>query len=452
MTLRDKKPSVVLFLGDLTCLIVALWLSLFLRHLSLPSNQLFLEHLSPFIIIFILWIFVFFIAGLYEKRAFYLSSKLSETLLNVQAVNSILAVIFFYFTSYKEINPKTILFIYVFTATAFIFLWRFYGTRFTLPSKKDNFILISGGDDAKILIKETSENAHYGLNLSKNIDPEKTPVNEVFSIIVNIIAKEKISIVIIDFKDNRLEPLFSKIHNLALDYNFQCMGIENLYENIFERVPLSYVKDHWFADYPSTNPRLIYDTLKRLMDIIISITLAIPSMIIFPFVFIAIKLEDGGPIFIKQERLGKENKSVFVHKLRTMKESDRGVWQGESKNEVTRVGSFLRITSFDELPQLWNVIKGEMSLVGPRNDIIGIAEKLETSIPFHFLRYMVKPGITGWAQTHQIYAPGKINPQSIEDSKMRFAYDLYYIKNRSFFLDLNIALKTIKVLLSRTGK
>ena len=149
--------------------------------------------------------------------------------------------------------------------------------------------------------------------------------------------------------------------------------------------------------------------------------------------------------------MGIFNTVLRVYKFRTMSANENGVWLGESKNIVTRVGAFLRKTSIDELPQVLNILRGEMSLIGPRNDIEGLAMRLAEEIPFYTIRTTIKPGITGWAQTHQQYTPGHISPQSVEETKIRLAYDLYYIKHRSVLLDLNIALRTVKTLLGRFG-
>ncbi len=121
------------------------------------------------------------------------------------------------------------------------------------------------------------------------------------------------------------------------------------------------------------------------------------------------------------------------------------------QNYVTRVGAFLRTSSLDEFPQCINILRGEISLIGPRNDILGLANRLADAIPYYSIRYIVKPGITGWAQINQQYEQGNISPQSIEETKTRLAYDFYYIKNRSFALDIVIALKTVKRMLFRVS-
>jgi lipopolysaccharide/colanic/teichoic acid biosynthesis glycosyltransferase len=134
-----------------------------------------------------------------------------------------------------------------------------------------------------------------------------------------------------------------------------------------------------------------------------------------------------------------------------MQKNDVGMWTKESTNRITKVGAFLRKTSLDEFPQFWNVLKGELSLVGPRNDIAPLAERLAEALPNYNFRYTVRPGITGWAQINQQYEQGNISPQSIEETKTRLAYDFYYLKHRSLGLDVVIALKTIKRMFFRVS-
>ena len=168
------------------------------------------------------------------------------------------------------------------------------------------------------------------------------------------------------------------------------------------------------------------------------------------------RIEGKGDIFIIQERFGQYNKPVTVYKLRTMTSnfSASSTWRTEDEklgNVPTKVGTFLRKISLDEVPQVWNIFKGNMSLIGPRNDIAGLGHRLAEEIPYYNLRNFVKPGVSGWAQTHQHYMGNNMSPQSLEETRMRLAYDLYYVKNRSILLDIEIALRTIKTVLSRFG-
>jgi lipopolysaccharide/colanic/teichoic acid biosynthesis glycosyltransferase len=149
---------------------------------------------------------------------------------------------------------------------------------------------------------------------------------------------------------------------------------------------------------------------------------------------------------IKQKRIGVNGKIFNIYKFRSMTRSDGGQWLPESENKVTKVGMFIRKTRIDELPQALSVILGDMSLIGPRADIIDLGERLQKEIPYYSIRTAIKPGLSGWAQVNQ-----EKPPQSVEETKIRLSYDLYYIKYRSLSLDLLITLRTIKTLLSREG-
>jgi lipopolysaccharide/colanic/teichoic acid biosynthesis glycosyltransferase len=200
----------------------------------------------------------------------------------------------------------------------------------------------------------------------------------------------------------------------------------------------------------------MYDVFKRVIDVVGSLILGLFFLAVLPLVVIAMRLEGRGPVFIVQDRIGRYNSPMKVYKLRTMTFSDAAssTWTTEDAsrgNVVTRVGGVLRKLSIDEIPQIWAILRGEMSLIGPRNDIVGLGSRLAETIPYYNIRNFVKPGVTGWAQTHQHYMGDNISPQSPEESRVRLAYDLYYVKNRSLFLDVTIALRTVKTLLSRFG-
>jgi exopolysaccharide biosynthesis polyprenyl glycosylphosphotransferase len=164
---------------------------------------------------------------------------------------------------------------------------------------------------------------------------------------------------------------------------------------------------------------------------------------------IAIKLDSRGGIFFKQPRVGQDGKTFSIYKLRTMKvdaEKYSGpVWAKKSDDRITRVGRFLRATRIDEIPQMWNVLKGDMSFVGPRPERPVFVEQLSEKIPFYSERHRVKPGLTGWAQLCFAYADNE------EDTREKLRYDLYYIKNQSLLLDLLIIIQTVEVVLFKKG-
>jgi len=185
------------------------------------------------------------------------------------------------------------------------------------------------------------------------------------------------------------------------------------------------------------------------MDIMIGFMLGVFSLALYPFVYLAIKLDDGGKVFILQRRVGRNNNTIKLLKFRTMDFDDEGKWETGAVNNVTRVGEFLRKTRVDELPQLWNVLGGSISLVGPRPEFPEPAHHYNKEIPYYNIRYLIKPGLSGWAQILHENHPH--HGTDIEETTIKLSYDLYYVKNRSVTLDLQIALKTVKTLLSRSG-
>lgn len=189
--------------------------------------------------------------------------------------------------------------------------------------------------------------------------------------------------------------------------------------------------------------------IKRLMDVLISILLLIFLFSLMLLVAAAIKLDSPGKIIYSQLRTGQNGKPFKIYKFRSMyedAENDGVKWASLGDARITRIGYWLRVLRIDELPQLWNVLSGEMSLIGPRPERPEFDVKLKNVIPNYELRYLVKPGISGWAQV--LYRYGA----SVEDSYEKLAYDLYYIKNYSLWLDLVIFFKTIKVVLGGNGR
>ena len=234
------------------------------------------------------------------------------------------------------------------------------------------------------------------------------------------------------------------------------MDFHKVYEDTFDRVPLSALRYDWFINHVSQSKSLFYESAKRGFDIVGSLVLLLFLGLTLPVIALAMRIEGKGQLFITQDRVGLHNKPMKVYKLRTMTLNDAtsGTWTPEDDkkgNQITKVGAVLRKTSIDEFPQCINILKGEMSLIGPRNDIVGLGKRLAEEIPYYNIRNFVKPGVTGWAQTHQHYMGDNISPQSLEESRTRLTYDLYYVKNRSMMLDGEIALRTLKTLLSRLG-
>lgn len=450
MSLLNRKESLVLFLGDLGSFVVALWLSLFLRNFEIPSQDLFLTHLLPFSLLFVLWILVFYIAGLYEKHTVILKSKLPSTLANTQIANSTLAVVFFYFVPFFGITPKTILFIYLLVSFVLILSWRIYGYFVIGHGRSTNAILIGSGDEMKELLEEVNNNSIYNIKFISSVDLSRADEKGFWDEIISHIYSEDVSVIAIDLANKNVEPVLPHLYNLIFS-KISFIDMHKIYEDIFDRVPLSLVKYDWFLENISTRSRGGYDALKRLMDIVISIPLLFIPIILYPFIFVAMKLEDRGSIFTYQDRIGRNNHVIRILKFRTMLFNDNGDWQNKGVvNKVTRVGNFLRKTRLDEFPQLWNVLKGDISLIGPRPEFPEAVKHYTDEISYYNVRHLIKPGLSGWAQIYQDKHPHH-GLDSFETAN-KLSYDLYYIKNRSFLLDIKIALRTLKTLASIAGR
>lgn len=451
MAITRKGESALLFLGDLALFFAALWLTLAVRHLEFPSSSLFYSHIIPFSILFAVWVLVFFIAGLYDKHTVIFKSRLPDTILNAQLFNVSIAAIFFFFIPYFGIAPKTNLIIYLFMSSSLILLWRIYIFPSLGISKKQKAVLIGSGREITDLVDEINNNARYNFEFVFVADLRKiSNPNELQKEVLERVGPQNVSIIVCDTKNDRLEPLLPLLYNLTfLNTKLHFIDIHKMYEDIFDRVPLSLIKYDWFIENISISPKPVYKFLKRLIDIVVSTVLGCISLLVYPFVILAIKFEDGKQIFVIQERVGKNNKPIRIIKFRTMSRDDKGKEVLNNSNKVTYVGSFLRKTRIDELPQLLNVLKGDVSLIGPRPELPELAHIYSEKIPYYNTRHIIKPGLSGWAQIHHENHPH--HRENVAETKVKLSYDFHYIKNRSVLLDIHIALRTIKTLLSRSG-
>ena len=227
--------------------------------------------------------------------------------------------------------------------------------------------------------------------------------------------------------------------------------LPDIWETLCYKLPSSLLEDEWFAFSSGFNLVFCGHSLKikGVMDIIVTGLLSLLVSPLMIFVGLIIKLDSPGPIFYSQLRTGLYGKPFRVYKFRSMYQDaeKRGAqWASQRDPRITRVGYWLRVLRIDELPQIWNVLCGEMSLIGPRPERPEFDVKLKEAIPYYEMRYLVKPGITGWAQV--LYPYGS----SLEDAYEKLSYDLYYIKNYSLWLDIVIVLKTIRVVLLGKGR
>ncbi len=440
-----RSSRLFIFFGDVILLYVALVAALWIRYPRGISREIVEVHILPFSILFVLWITVFLIAGLYKKHLSVRKNRLPSTILRVQIINSVLAVIFFYSTTYFGIAPKTTLFIYLLVSFFMITLWRMYGP-ILLGNRADLAIFITAGGESNELTEELRRYKGYPIAVAQVIDLEKE-TDVVGALKAAVANNPEASILVSDLDDVRMNPALQYVYELV-SRGYAYFSIHSVYEEVFQRLPVSLLDDRWLIEHMSLFPGRAYDILKRTVDIVAGTLAFIISLPFYIIAFILIKLDDGGPLYFVHERVGQKNRPIRIVKFRSMSVHDEKDGLAKEK-KLTRVGTFLRKSRIDELPQLWNVIKGDLSLIGPRSELPKLVAVYEKEIPYYALRHSVKPGLSGWAQINQ-----KTPPKFFADSeltKQKVSYDLYYIQHRSFMLDMLIVLQTIRELVSSRG-
>jgi sugar transferase (PEP-CTERM system associated) len=266
--------------------------------------------------------------------------------------------------------------------------------------------------------------------------------------IPQIVSEHKIDRVIVELQDRRgrlplEELLLLKTHGIAIE------DATSLYERITGKIAVENLKPSWmiFNSGFEVSKGMLFQ--KRILSLVVSTLLLLLFGPVMVLAALLIKLDTRGPVFYRQERVGQDGKIFTLFKFRSMcvgAESGTGpVWSSQGDARVTRVGRILRRTRLDELPQIYNILRGDMSLVGPRPERPHFVKELASLIPFYHLRHAVKPGVTGWAQINYVYG------NSVRDAVEKLQYDLFYIKHMSSLLDSVILLQTIKTVLVRQG-
>lgn len=439
-----RPRTLALFLGDLLFFCLALYISLYARAFEPVSRETFLAHLYPFSLLFIAWVLVYFIAGLYESRSIILARRaLSVTLLVAQTFNMIIAALFFFFVPLFGIAPKTLLVIYLAVSFLLVLYWRVVLFPLLGLQRTERAVLVGQGQEIDDLARAMNAAHRAPVHIAKVI-PADMP--ELSGAIVGAMQEYKARVVVADFSDPRVSGAFPQVYNL-ISLGVRFVDALPVYEELFGRIPLSGLDERWLARNISRYSQTYYDVLKRVLDIAVALPALVISLVFYPFIMLAIRLEDGGETIISMPRVGEAGRVFKFYKFRSMTGNDHGKYgtEGTSKLTVTRVGRFIRASRLDELPQLWNLLRGDVSLIGPRPELPALVKLYEEEIPYYGVRHLIKPGISGWAQLYHHADPH--HKAAVEDTRDKLSYDLYYLKHRSFLLDVIIAIKTVRRLL-----
>jgi len=422
----NRAKKFILVLGDIFFLYFSLLIALIIRYLSLPSAELLNLHFFSFFIIHILWILIFYIAGFYdtEKKTFvYLSEVFSA-----MVIGGIIAILLFYLIPSLGITPKTNLVIDIFIASIFIWGWRnLLGALLTKITK------------IKIFFWGEPKEKDGLINYINNRPQLQYEVVKEAGLADVIIVSEEVK---------RNTELLRSLYQMLFSGK-TVIDFDKFYESLIGKIPVSSIDESWFLENLVEINNQTFEKVKRVFDIVLSLFFFIPLVIFYPFVALAIKLNSPGPVFFRQERVGKNGKIFKLIKFRSLlgRDSKGEGWKKptEKDNRLTFVGNIIRKTRIDELPQFWNIIKGNLSFTGPRPERPEFIKELIEKIPHYSMRHIIKPGLTGWAQIN-------FGDASAKDALEKLQYDLYYIKNRSPLLDTVIFLKTIMVVVQTSGK
>src|SRR3989344_8993442 len=433
-----------LFLLDLIALYCGLVITLFIRY---PDNfgYNYSIHLVPFIFIFFLWLLIFYITNLYNtntlRNNFYFYSNLIRSI----AVATAISVAFFYLIPYLNIAPRTNLFIFSALSFGLIVIIRSVFNGINEKKFRKPLLVVGINTQSLELAKYIEENPQNGYTLKYILDLAKEGIKE----IDKIIRDEKINTVVISPETYQASEIVDMFYR-SLENRVTFRNLSSFYEQLTNRVPLGAINQIWFLENLSDGSKKTYEEIKRFFDIIFAVIFGIIVLPFVPLIALAIRTTSRGSIFYRQKRFGQNGKIFEIIKFRTMRsdaEKETGaVWAQEKDPRTTGLGRMLRKMRIDELPQLWNILKGEMSFVGPRAERPEFHDKLKSQIPFYEERYIIKPGLSGWAQINYRYG------SSINDTAEKLQYDLYYIKNRSLILDLGIILKTINIAMRQAGR
>jgi len=461
-----KIKKFILLIGDVLILYSSLVIALSIRYQGFDLT-LFKSHLLPFSIIYLIWLILFYIHNLYDLDIAKNNLEFSSALIRALIVSGLISIVFFYLVpnfAFGAITPKTNLFLNVLVFVVLFYGWRYLFNFLAGSLKiKINMAIVGYNPQAIELSKEIIKNPQLGYKLKiiiknhEEIDKTELPEVKIIEGLKNLretLAQEKVALAVVVPEIYHSPDLIQSLFE-CIRYKIDFINLSEFYENITQKVPLTAINQIWFLENISQRKRATYEIFKRIFDFVFGVILLIVSLPFWLMIALIIKFESPGPIFYKQTRIGRGGKTFKVIKFRSMYANDQNggcekhtgpKMAEENDPRVTKFGRFLRKTRLDELPQLWGVVKGEMSFVGPRAERPEFHQELKSKIPFYQERYLIKPGLSGWAQIKHGYS------SSVEDNFEKVQHDLYYVKNRSFILDLSIILKTINIILKGGGR
>lgn len=453
-----SKRLIMLIAGDLLIVNGAIFLAAILR-LGLDSGWWYIKS-NPlsFVLTGAIFIITFFSAELYDTRRDFKSVG-SVMAITVASISAFIITTFLFYMNWSLRIGRGVFVLNGALITLFIVGWRFlYSYLIEQQIFKRNILIVGAGWAGKTIAQEIARSEKSGLKIVGFIDDD--PVKKGKSIegypvlgdryaIGKVIGRNDIDMVVTAITHEKHADLIKALINCSWQ-GTDVIDMPALYEQLTGKIPFKHINNMWMLHIAIGKPKLYSRLIKPVIEIVSALVLFVLLLPVMAAVAVLIKLDSGGRIFYTQERTGKDGRKFIIIKFRTMVENAESVtgavYAADNDPRVTKIGRLLRKWRLDEIPQLLNVIRGDMSLIGPRPERDVFIREFEEKIPFYTQRLLVKPGMTGWAQVKFPYA------SSMEQTEEKLQYDLYYIKNGSFLLDAVILLKTIRVVLFGKGK
>lgn len=453
LQLRISERRLLLMAGDVLAVTISTFIALYVWSRAAKTSFTF-DFILPrsywFMVLPIFWLVLASANDFYQLR---LAANRWQSLQRLTLITAqmILVYIMVFFLSPRDELPRLFIFYYGISAFITIALWRLLNPALIGWASTARRVLIIGmNSSAQKIIEALQTFGAQGYDIrgiiSQSDDVGKmiagVPVIGAGADLMNFVLRDRIAELVITDIANADADIFRGVMQ-AYEQGVVLSPMPLLYSRLTGRVPVQDVQNQWAIVLPIEGQSLFspYPALQRVMDVLLALIGMVVFVILLPFLALAIKLDSRGDIFYTQIRTGLRGKNFRIIKFRTMiqnaEQHTGAVFSTANDKRVTRVGKIMRKTRLDELPQLINVLKGDMSIVGPRPERPEHIARLTETIPFYRTRLVVRPGLTGWAQVKYHYG------STDEDALVKLEYDLYYIRNQSLLLDLNIIIRTV---------
>ncbi|GAB5400418.1 MAG: exopolysaccharide biosynthesis polyprenyl glycosylphosphotransferase [Aureisphaera sp.] len=453
-----SERKVLLRIFDIACVLGALYLVGILFDFDY-----FLINSRHWVWSIVLALYLTIFATIFELYNLQKASKFEIVIQNIILTASVTVLFYLltpFFTPELPENRLQIVYFYI-SINLSLFIWRYaYIVLISAPRFFKRVLLVTGGDNVNDVISTLQKSdPNYKVLGFINTDNSEYEPNETIELeefkLTNVsetVQEHQISeIVVATSQDKGITlHLYNQLIDL-LENGVPIREYTQVYEEITHRVPVQHVEKDFYRYFPfsRSNQNKLYLFFHRILDLLFSVLGLIFGLLISPFIIIGNLFGNRGPLFYTQIRVGRNGKHFKIYKLRSMvTDAEKHGAQFAQKQDVrvTKFGKFLRKTRFDEIPQFINVIKGDMSVIGPRPERPVFVKELSERIPFYEIRHIVKPGVTGWAQVNADYGASEA------DALEKLQYDLYYIKKRSLFLDISIVIKTLSTIIFYRGQ